>query len=180
VNVPEPLIVWILNIIIMADQSSRNIRERAPSFKLEVPGDSSTKEIIRSKLTLAKTILSSKMNKLANYADVLTVALNSWLESEGGHSHGSATDASEAAATSPEADFVQVQIATREQAKQQQYVTCRSSLEKLLETTQHHRNCCQSALKWQSVQGLDTFVNSSSGATVNLPSMFTVGHLHPS
>ena len=71
--------VW-LTPWIMAEESS--VRQEAPAFKLEIPGDSNVKDAIRHKLVSAKKILSTLLTRMANNADALIVVLDAWLKFE--------------------------------------------------------------------------------------------------
>lgn len=127
-------------------EDGQNIRQRAPAFKLEIPGNQSTKEAIRSKLTLAKAVLSAKWDKYANNGDVLTVVLDAWIKAETNTDQESKRDTPLPVSTD-EPELVQTQVANRDQSNQPQYITCKSSLEKLLEISNFHRKQCQSELK---------------------------------
>ena len=129
----------------MAEESS--VRQRAPAFKLEIPGDNNVKDAIRHKLVSAKKILSTKLNRMANDADALNAVLDAWLKSETANENASQEHGSESQTSHSQPELVQIQIATRDQAKQPQYVTCKTSLEKLLEISHYHGKSCKSALK---------------------------------
>ena len=147
--VDKSIFVW-LTPWIMAEESS--VRQRAPAFKLEIPGDNNVKDAIRHKLVSAKKILSTKLNRMANNADALNAVLDAWLKSETANENALQEHGSESQTSHPQPELVQIQIATRDQAKQPQYVTCKTSLEKLLEISHYHGKSCQPTVRfWERV-----------------------------
>ena len=119
--------------ICLIDSLNHGRREQCATeslgFKLEIPGDSNVKDAIRHKLVSVKKILSTKLNRMANHADALNAVLDAWLKSETANENASQEHGSESQTSHPQPELVQIQIATRDQAKQPQYVTWKTSLE---------------------------------------------------
>ena len=131
-------------------------KPRTKSFKLEITGDESVKERIRSKLILVKDALTKRLKKPSNYAESLDTVLEAWLRTEGINSHGDMDCSHEQGpsagpfnqTTQPDgpSTVVQSHFVAKKNTDQSIFLTCKDSLIKLVSVVQGHRKCCTQPL----------------------------------
>lgn len=108
-------------------------RQRAPSFKLEIPGDATVKQRIMDKITRVRTKLSTSAVGSVNHADILETLLDSWLD--------------EAPVEQPGSYHTATQPLTNTAAPSGGlYMTTKSSLQRLVNLTHAHSRTCKSAI----------------------------------
>lgn len=59
-------------------------RERPPSFKVEMPGDNAFKKLFLDKMNEIREILVRRLQRAVNNGDILTLALDNWVQRNGG------------------------------------------------------------------------------------------------
>ena len=64
--------------------ASASKRYRPPSFKVEIPGDGTFKQLFLEKMQKVRTVLVGKLQRPVSNADIIGVALDTWLEDCGG------------------------------------------------------------------------------------------------
>ena len=108
-------------------------RVRAPSFKLEVPGDSTVKEGIMKKITSVRDALMKSLSQpQVTHAQILDTVLSYWLESQ---------------ATTPRGPSVSThQEISEHQSTEDIFLTTQSSLDKLIALAEDHGRYCASRL----------------------------------
>ena len=59
-------------------------RHRPPSFKVEIPGDGTFKQLFLDKMQKVRTVFVGKLQRPVSNAGIIGVALDTWLEDGGG------------------------------------------------------------------------------------------------
>jgi hypothetical protein len=113
----------------MSEAQGSGKRQRAPSFKLEVPGDAAVKQRIMEKISQVRAQLSKSAKGTVNHADILETVLDSWL---GQLPDGTENETASAPRYAPD---------TIESGGL--YLTTKSSLEKLINLVHNHSRTCK-------------------------------------
>jgi len=106
-------------------------RPRAPSFKVEIPGDTQYKQQFLEKMQKVREILMRKMQTLATNGNVLETVLDFWLQN---HTQG-------VGQVNPNV------IMEKTDTKQDLYIVANSSLKKFLEIADDHARYCAKTLR---------------------------------
>lgn len=112
------------------ENTKTQIRVRAPSFKLEVPGNGEYKKMFMHKIKCVKDIMKTKLKKSVTHGGVIEAALDFWLQN-----HQPATGH-----VNPHV------VLEKTETKQNLYVIAESSLPKFLELTESHSRFCPRTL----------------------------------
>lgn len=112
-------------------QPDRSRKTRAPSFKIELPGDDSVKNRIKTKMNHVKKQISEKSSKPGNLAEVIESALDAWI---------SLNDDASGPKVSSE------QYVAKTKTSQEMYLVCHDSIQKLTDLCQDHAKYCPAKL----------------------------------
>lgn len=115
-------------------------RKRAPSWKLEIPGDDIAKEILCAKLRQVRDNLRQKMNKAVNYYEILDKIADFWLDNV------VATETK----GQPNKTFTPYHE-SRSDKNEVLFVGTTSAMAKICEITKSHKMVCSLALQQKKV-----------------------------
>ena len=118
--------------------TSASKRQRPPSFRVEVPGDETFKKSFHEKIQKVRAVLVTKLQRPVSNADILGVALDTWLEQCGGDNKRAQSHHASSSASAP------LQEKDRDQDV---YLIAESSLNKLIVRVQEHARHCKESLR---------------------------------
>ena len=113
------------------DQATRK-RDRAPSFKLEFPGDKIVRKALASQMTDVKTRLHDLLKLNASNTETLKIVFQYWLDKHENYDHEQFVG-----------NYVQ---ATRGDVDQQLFVCAKDSVTNLIQQTIQHSRLCNSPM----------------------------------
>lgn len=109
-------------------------RKRAPSFKLEIPGDTSVKETIRDKMNCVRDKISNSCNMQTSvtHADILNTVLDYWLDNQNGNRVPHVS---------------QAQDTKKSDTEEELFITAKTSIKELIALTEDHARFCSCQLQ---------------------------------
>ena len=119
-------------ICTIAKVEQKKLKDRAPSWKLEIPGTAQHKDALKAKLQSVREKLSRKLQSPVTYAHILDTVLDSWLEH-----HSQEKPACPVSGHTP-LDYAD--------CNQEIFMVAKSSMKKLLEMGQAHARACDAEL----------------------------------